>query len=147
MMMHTAMTLALTLFVAACANTAIPMAPAAEDVSGKQFAPPPPGLAALYIFRANKGTDYTIIDGQKTLGTLGANNWMRVELPPGSHNFHCAVPKYSDLVSSTVVFLSPGNIAYLSASLWESGFSCHLVSEDADIGVPAVRRGSRVNAL
>jgi hypothetical protein len=146
MMMRTAMTLALVLLVAACANTTIPIAPAAEDAAGKQFAPPAPGLAALYIFRANDGTDYTIVDGQRTLGVLGAHNWMRVELPPGSHNIHCAVPKYSDLVSSTIVSLSPGNIAYLSATLWESGFSCHLVSEDADIGVPAVLRGARVQA-
>jgi hypothetical protein len=144
MMMRTAITLALALLVAACANTAIPMAPAAEDAAGKQFAPPAPGFAALYIFRGNEGTDYTIIDGQQTLGVLGANNWMRVELPPGSHNIHCAVPKYSELVSSTIVLLSPGNIAYVSATLWESGFSCHLVGEDADIGVPAVLRGSRV---
>jgi len=142
--MRTAISLALTLLVAACANTAIPLAPAEEDAAGKQFAPPAPGFAALYIFRANDGADYTIIDGQRTLGVLGANNWMRVELPPGNHNIHCAVPKYSDLVSSTIVPLSPGSIAYLSATLWESGFSCHLMSEDADIGVPGVRRGSRV---
>jgi hypothetical protein len=144
MMMRTAMTVALALLVAACAKTPIPMATAAEDAAGKQFAPPPPGFAALYIFRVNDGPAYTILDGQRTLGVLGGSNWLRVELPAGGHNIHCAVPRYSNLVSTTVVPLKAGDIQYLSATLWESGFSCRLTIEDADVGGPAVLRGSRV---
>ena len=142
--MRTAMTLALALLVAACAKTPIEMATAGEDAVGKQFAPPAPGFAALYIFRANDGFGYTITEGQRTLGVLGGNNWLRVELPPGSHRIHCSVPRYSDLVSSTIVPLEPGDTVYLSAALWKSGFSCRLVVEDADVGRPYVLRGSRV---
>ncbi|SRR6266404_6789737 len=146
-MMRTAMALALALLVAACAKTPVPMATAGEDAAGKQFAPPAPGFAALYIFRVNDGPTYTIVEGQRARAILGAKNWLRVELRPGSYAVHCAVPRYSDLVSTTIVPLKPGDIAYLSATKWESGFSCQLISEDADVGEPAVLRGSRVREL
>lgn len=120
------------------------MATAADDAAGKQFAPPAPGFAALYIFRAGEGPSYTITEGQRTLGVLGADTWLRVELAPGDHDLHCSVPKYSDLVSSAIVPLSSGNTVFLSAAIWKSGFSCHLITEDATVGMPYVLRGARV---
>ena len=145
-MMRTAMVLTLALLVAACAKTPIPAATAGEDVTGKLFAPPAPGFAALYIFRQNDGTAYTITEGQeqRPLGVLGRNEWLRVDLPAGTHAIQCSVPSYSDLVGSTIVPMESGDVAYLSATLWVSGFSCQLIGEDADVGMPAVLRGSRV---
>lgn len=146
-MMRTAMTLALVLLVAACAKTPIPMATAGEDAEGKLFAPPAPGFAALYIFRQVDGLGYTIAEGPRTLAVLGGNDWLRVDLPAGSHAMHCSVPRYSKLVSSTIVPLRSGDTAYLSAAIWTSGISCRLFLEDADVGKPAVLRGSRVKEL
>lgn len=68
------------------------MAAAGEDAAGKQFAPPAPGFAALYVFREDNGANYAIADGKRTLGVLGTNNWLRVELSPGDHDMHCVVP-------------------------------------------------------
>lgn len=50
-------------------------------------------------------------------------------------------------MSSTIVPLGPGDTVYLSATIWKSGFSCRMTMEDANVGSPAVLRGSRVKEL
>ena len=40
----------MTLLLASCGTAQVAMAPPGQDAAGKQFNPPPPGLAAVYFY-------------------------------------------------------------------------------------------------
>lgn len=135
--------------LAACADIPLPMASPAEDVSGKRFEPPPPGMAALYVYRTRAGNDATLTVGQRTLGVLQGRTWLRADLPPGRYDLRCSLPAWPTM-SSLDIDLREGEIATVSAtetltSIWSA--SCHLATEPPGVARTAILAGTRIKEV
>lgn len=74
------------LALTACDGPQIPMATSTDDAAGKQFQPPPPGKAALYIVAGKVAVLSPITVGQIQAGTLKGNTWLRVDIPAGRYD-------------------------------------------------------------
>lgn len=133
--------IAMLLFLLLAACGSVPMAPAADDAAGKSFSPPPAGSAALYVYRDDgvglfATTDITA--GQRMLGSLTRNTWLRVEMQPGTYDARC---KYEDATTSLPVTLAPGEIRYLA--IYFTFRKCNLRETDAATARPAITIGQR----
>jgi hypothetical protein len=87
------------------------MAPSDADIQAKQFQPPPPGQASLYVFREGIFDAAILIGastGHRTLGQLGPDNYFRVEAPPGDYDMRCSSTEGS---GSTAVRIAAGKQA------------------------------------
>lgn len=145
-MRHAWLTL-IALLVASCEAIPLPLATAAADASGKRFDTPSDGMGALYVYRVRGGDLMTISAGQRTLGAIGGQSWLRVDLPAGAHDVRCVNPPVSSGVGSALIVLAPGEIKYLSAAVSLATFSCRLSEEPASIARPAILTGARVREL
>jgi len=74
------------LALTACDGPQIPMATAADDAAGKQFQPPPPGKAGLYIVAGKVAVLSPITVGNIQAGTLKWNTWLRLDIAPGVYD-------------------------------------------------------------
>lgn len=133
------------LTIAACEDPPLPLATTADNATGKQFLAPPSDGAALYVYRARSGGLMTITVGQRTVGNLQGGNWLRVDLPAGTHDVRCAVPEMG-AVSSELLDLRPGSTVYLSATV-QLFVGCHLTQQPATTAQPAILAGKRVREL
>src|SRR5437899_12943832 len=62
----------------------VAMAPPVQDANGKQFAPPPAGLGALYFFNpTSAGPTLKVVVNGREVGLLGTQTWMRAAFAPG----------------------------------------------------------------
>src|SRR5512139_4005386 len=74
---------AMTLMLAGCGATPVATAPPGQDVAGKQFNPPPAGLAAVYFYYPSTiGPAINVAVGPQTVSQLGPMTWSRVGLSP-----------------------------------------------------------------
>ncbi len=136
-MMLRSMSLVL-LLLTACGS--VPMAPQADDAAGKRFSALAPGVAALYVYRADTIGGLRTVDvsaGQRMLGALAWHTWLRVDLPPGRQDIRC---KFEN-TTSLPVSLSAGEIRYLEISF--SIGTCHLQEVPAAKAQPAIISGRR----
>jgi hypothetical protein len=81
--------LALALLMPACAT--VPMATAEADAQGKRFSPPP-GQAALYVYREGvfaPAVKMSVSVGRHALGALAPDTWFRIDLDPGQYLIRC----------------------------------------------------------
>src|SRR5438876_1143322 len=79
------------LALAGCGAAEVPMAPPNQDVAGKQFNPPPAGMAAIYFYNpVSTGPAIRVREGPMFIGQLAPLTWMRIETSPGWHAMHCA---------------------------------------------------------
>jgi hypothetical protein len=81
--------MALALLLPACAS--VQMATTEADVQGKRFSPPP-GQAALYVYREGmlaRAVTMSVFVNQSRLGALAQDTWFRVDLDPG-RNCSCS---------------------------------------------------------
>ena len=98
--------LALSLALAACQSASVPMASPDRDAAGRQFAPPPPGMAAVYFFNPSSESPVLNVRANgREIGQLGTQTWMRAEFAPGIHTFHCWGPRTTNAV---ILAVSPG---------------------------------------
>lgn len=132
--------------LAACEGAPLPMATADQDAIGKQFAPPPAGMAALYVYRPRSGNTATVTAGSRLLGYLQGGNWLRVDLPSGPTDIQCSLPAWGT-VTSEPVDLRAGDTVYISAAERISNLACNLVVEQASAAQPAIIAGKRVREL
>lgn len=128
----------LLLLVSACA--AVPMASPSDDAAGKAFAAPPPGQGVVYIYRDDTIGGLRVVEitaGQRLIGDLASNTWMRVELAPGTHGIRCRFESPAVLPIS----LSAGEIRYIAVSFGIG--RCILNEVDAATARPAILAGKR----
>ena len=80
------------LMLAGCGAAQVAMAPPGQDAAGKQFDPPPPGMAAVYFYNpTTTGPVINVGAGAMIVGQLAPKTWMGVELGSGWHAMRCIV--------------------------------------------------------
>ena len=131
----------------ACAS--VTLAPSTQDVAGKQFAPPPDGQAALYIFREGIFGSAVLLPvsvGQRAIGALAVDTWFLIEVPPGSYDVRCVGGENAD---SRTVQLAPSETRYVEAAV-RPGFlasRCAVLEVAAETGRKAIRAGKRAQEI
>src|SRR5688500_2874442 len=108
--MRTSLILAAAL-LSGCAS--VPMAPPDADATGKQFPPPPPGQASLYIFRGGGMGAAVLISatvGERSVGALAPFTWFRIDVPPGRQDVRCVT---AEVVRSVTVDAAPGELRFV----------------------------------
>lgn len=140
-------TLAIVLSAGACAS--VPMAPADQDVSGKRFAPPATGEAALYFVRPSGTGPQALVPlsvGQRQVGALPPYAYMRVDLPAGRYDVRCTTPEAS---ASTEVTLGPGEIRFIEAGVRIGLMTprCAVEEITSETGRSAVLAGQRAQEI
>lgn len=134
--------LLLLLLLGACAS--VPMASPSDDAAGKRFDSPPAGMAALYVYRADTIGGFRTVEvtaGQRLLGDLASNTWLRVDLSPGAYDVRC---KFESPAIKAVT-LTQGETRYI-----EVGFGigrCLLTEVAADAAKPFIISGSRAATI
>lgn len=141
-MKRLALLAAAALSVASCQN-AVPSATPSEDAAGKAFSQPAPGRGAVYVYQEQSGVVLDVTANQRTLGTLGAFNYLRTELPPGHYELRASANNAT--VASLPIDVRAGEIRYVRASAAPPAYS--LRAEPASAGQPAILAGSRVRDL
>ena len=126
----------------------VPMSDAAADAAGRQFAPPPPGKAVIYAFRADAPQPivFTISVGRENLADLGTNTWARLEMPAGRADVRCTGGGQA-ATPSLLLDLAPGEIRYVEVRAEFYRIACYLNEVPAAQGRPAVLGGRRVREL
>ena len=142
--------IAAALILAACTSS-VPMATSAEDAEGKSFRAPPPGEAALYIFRSAAGLGggevvFTPTIGQRVLGGLAPRTWLRVDLPAGRHDLRCLGGENQGNLALSLV---PQEIKFIKIDVgsgW-ANYRCHFVEVDAATGRAEILHGNRAQDI
>jgi hypothetical protein len=105
------------------------------------FEPPPADKAGLYIASGYIPDVATISVGASTVGSLGQNAWLRVDLAPGHYEIAARSPYSTDSLSVT---LAPNALAYVQLQYIDSRPWRDALSEvSADKGQALVRAGKR----
>lgn len=117
------------------------MAGPGANASGEQFAPPPPGMAAVYFFNPQTASPVLNVraDGRE-IGQLGTQTWMRAEFAPGWHTFHCWGPGSTNQTSINV---APGNMRFVNVQMLPGQSTCTIVETDPGNGRAGVLSGNR----
>jgi hypothetical protein len=123
------------------AQAQVPLAPPAQDAMGKQFNPPPPGLAALYFYNPSPDNrPITVFVGSQLVGRISAHTWMRVELNPGWNEMRC---RTFDAVNPTSITLAPGDIRFVQVEPTSGEPDCSIGEAPTEVGRNGVLQGSR----
>lgn len=133
----------IALLLAACGS--VPMAPPEADAAGKQFAPPSPGLGALYIARRPTpiGSPVSVTVGPNSVGSMVGGTWLRLDLPPGRYDVR---HKSEENSSSVMVDLAAGQTVFVEMA-WQ-GFTFYrmrIVSQE--VGRELVLAGHRAQEI
>ena len=119
----------------------VSMAPPGQDAVGKQFNPPPPGLAAVYFFNPTTfGPAIAVGVGPMVIGSLAPLSWMRVELSPGWHAIRCMA---IGSVNPTSIMLAPGDTRFVAIELPPGAPLCTIQETAWTIGRAGVLAGNR----
>ena len=132
--------------LAGCSNPPlVAMAPAAQDAAGKQFGPPPPGMAAVYFYNpTNGGPTINVTAGAMVVGSLAPQSWMRVELSPGWHAMSCNT---ASSVNPSSITLAPGQIRFIDVEMAPGAPACSIQEANAEAGRSGVLAGSRAQQI
>ena len=119
----------------------VAMAPAIQDSNGKQFAAPPVGMGALYLFNPTTAAPVlnVVVNGRE-IGRLGTQTWMRAEFAPGEKTVRCIG---GDSSAAYTVYLAPGEIRYLEIAMSPGQFACSVREVPPDEGRSGVLMGGR----
>lgn len=131
----------LMLGLAACEGSNVAMAPPGQDIAGKQFAPPPPGMGAVYFFNPSTASPVLNVtaNGQE-IGRLGTQTWMRTELAAGHYAMRC---RGGNSANALQMNIAPGNIRYVDVQMLPGQYVCSIRETDPGSGQSAVMNGSR----
>lgn len=141
-MIRTALPLiALSLTLGACQSSSVPMAPPPMDAAGRQFAPPPSGLGAVYFFNPSDSSPVLNVraDGRE-IGRLGTQTWMRAEFSPGDHTFHCWG---GGSTNQTTITVAPGDMRFINVQMLPGQYVCSIGESDPGFGRASVSAGAR----
>lgn len=133
--------LTVTFTLVAC--TPDPIATSALDLDAKRFQPEP-GQSALYVVRTKDIYELNGISvhlGERLLGWLATNTYIRVDLPPGQHRIMCGESDNAIIVTTSVASVT--FIEALPQMGWWSG-RCNLFALDEVNGRDRVGRARRL---
>jgi len=129
------------LMLGGCAATPVATAPPGQDVAGKQFNPPPAGMAAVYFYYPSSvGPAINVAVGPQTVGRLGPMTWSRVELSPGWHALRCRGPNAANSFSLS---LAPGDMRFVVVDEPVGAPVCTIRETGPEAGRSGVLSGSR----
>ena len=133
---------AFMLLLAGCSGPPpVSYAPPGQDAAGKQFNPPPAGLAAVYFYNpTNTGPAINVTVGPMVIGTLAPMSWMRVELSPGWHALSCNT---SNSVNPSSITLAPGQMRFIDVEMPPGAPACSLRETSPEAGRAGVLAGTR----
>ena len=132
---------ALLLMLAGCGATPVATAPPAQDVAGKQFDPPPAGMAAVYLYYPTTvGPALNVAVGPQTVSQLGPMTWIRVELSPGGHLLRCRGPNAGNSFS---ISLAPGDMRFVAVYESVGAPACTIQETNPEAGRSGVVAGTR----
>lgn len=131
----------LMLSLVACEGSNVAMAPPGQDIAGKQFGPPPPGMGAVYFVNPSTASPVLNVtaNGQE-IGRLGTQTWMRTELAAGPYTLRCRGGGSANAINITI---APGNIRYVDVQMLPGQYVCTIRETDPGSGQSAVMNGSR----
>lgn len=138
--------LALSLAVAACQTSTPPvtLATPAQDAAGKQFAPPPPGMAAVYFYNPDKSPVVDVAVDGREIGRLDTRTWMRAEIVAGHHVMRC---RRGESVNARWVNLPAGTTHFVDVQMRAGHHTCTIRETDAATGRAGVLAGRRAREL
>ncbi|MBL6616898.1 MAG: hypothetical protein ISP45_22985 [Reyranella sp.] len=130
------------LLLAACSSAPpVALAPPGQDAAGKQFNPPPAGMAAVYFYNPTETSPaINVTVGQMVIGTLAPMSYMRVELNSGWHALSCQTYNSTNPSSITV---APGQIRFIDVEMPPGAPVCSLRETSPDAGRAGVLAGAR----
>ncbi len=124
---------------------AVSMASQALDAAGKQFNPPPAGMAAVYFYNpTSSGPVINLTVGAMVIGSLAPNSWMRIELSPGWHAMTCST---HNSVNPSSITLAPGHMRFIDVEMPPDAPACSLQEAGRDAGRAGVLAGSRAKQI
>ncbi len=131
----------LVLCLGACEGSNVAMAPPGQDIAGKQFAPPPPGMGAVYFFNPSTASPVLNVtaNGQE-IGRLGTQTWMRTELAAGLYTLRCRGGGSANAINMEI---APGTIRYVDVQMLPGQYVCTIRETDPGSGQAGVMSGSR----
>lgn len=138
------------LLLSGCAS--VPLSGAAADADGKRFEAPPPGQAALYLYRSSllgAETAFALSDNGQPVGSLADKTWIRVELAPGRHVIGCTGVNSPPPAQGTTIDLAPGEVRFVEVEVWPGpplSPRCIATEVSADKGRAGVTSGQRAVA-
>jgi hypothetical protein len=138
--------MALALLLPACAS--VQMATTEADVQGKRFSPPP-GQAALYVYREGmlaRAVKMSVFVNRSRVGALAQDTWFRVDLDPGQYEIGCTSAENSE---ARIVQLAADEIRFIEI---EPRFGirtprCAVVETTPENGRAGVLAGRRAQEL
>ena len=130
------------LLLAACSGPPpVSMAPPGQDAAGKQFNPPPAGMAVVYFYNpTNNGPVINVTVGPMVIGSLAPASWMRVELAPDWHAMSCTTANSANPSSIT---LAPDQMRFVDIEMPPGAPACSIREASADAGRAGVLAGQR----
>jgi hypothetical protein len=129
------------LLLAGCEAAQVAMAPPGQDAAGKQFNPPPPGMAAIYFYNPLiSGPVINVMEGPMVIGQLAPMTWMRIETSPGWHAMRCVTSNSANPSSITV---APGDMRFVEVDMPPGALICTIQETSPDAGRNGVLSGSR----
>jgi hypothetical protein len=128
--------------LAACGAAAqVSMAPQSQDAAGKQFNPPPAGMAAIYFYNPlTTGPVISVMEGPIVIGQLGPLTWMRIETSAGWHAMRCVASNSANPSSITV---APGDMRFVEVDMPTGAPVCTIQEAATDAGRSGVLAGNR----
>lgn len=124
--------LATILFVSGCAS--VPMAPASQDAALKTFAPPPEGVAGVYIYRNSfigQAIKKNLYLNGEFLGQSANKTYFYRQVEPGEHT----VSTESEFSDNALRFVAQDGLnyfirQYIKMGVIVGGANVELVPED-----------------
>jgi hypothetical protein len=131
----------MTLLLASCGTAQVAMAPPGQDAAGKQFKPPPPGLAAVYFYNPmDSGPLINVMQGAMVIGRLAPLTWIRIETSPGWYTMRCVT--WSSATPSSIT-LAPGDMRFVEVERPTGAAACAIQETGPDAGRSGVLSGDR----
>ena len=130
--------------LAAACSTPPPIALAspAQDAAGKQFGPPPPGMAVVYFYNStNFGSAINLAVGPSVIGSLAPTSYMRVELNAGDYSLGCTTVGTSN---ASPIAVARGQIRFIDVQTPPAGPACVMKEAAPDAGRAGVLATARV---
>ena len=130
------------LLLAACSGPPpVSMAPPGQDAAGKQFNPPPVGMAAIYFYNpTDNGPAINVTVGPMVVGRLAPMSWMRVEIGGGWHAMSCTTSTGANPTSITV---ASGQMRFIDIEMPPGSSLCSIREAGPDAGRAGVMAGAR----
>ena len=138
---------ALSLFAAACTSSTTGGMSRWMEAYGNNFPVPQPGLAAVYLIRADAPPETQAINitrSGRLAGILTPNTWLLFDLAPGYHDFRAVGAQDSN---ELIITTAPGETRFLLVSPTATPENAELLEISSLQGRRLVYQGQHMQEL